>query len=95
MAVNYTITLTDTEKKCMDTVTDDIDGWISNDLKNRARRAKDIIINNNTRHCNENNIAIAVGVDAQVEQAYSLGLAKTVAQQLIDDAAADAARRGS
>ena len=94
MAVNYTITLTDTEKKCMDTVTDDIDGWISNDLKNRARKAKDIIINNNTRYCNENNIAIAVGVDAQVEQAYTLGLAKTVAQQLIDNAAADAARRG-
>mgnify|MGYP001169622943 FL=1 len=94
MAVNYTITLTDTEKKCMDTVTDDIDGWISNDLKNRARKAKDIIINNNTRHCNENSIAIAVGEAAQVDQAYSLGLAKTVAQQLIDNAAAEAALRG-
>lgn len=94
MAVNYTITLTDTEKKCMDTVTDDIDGWISNDLKNRARKAKDIIINNNTRYCNDNGIAIGVGVTAQVDQAYSLGLAKTVAQQLIDNAAAEAARRG-
>tara|TARA_B100001113_G_scaffold85488_1_gene68112 strand:- start:94 stop:381 length:288 start_codon:yes stop_codon:yes gene_type:complete len=94
MAVNYTITLTDTEKKCMDTVTDDIDGWISNDLKNRARKAKDIIINNNTRHCNENSIAIAVGEAAQVDQAYSLGIAKTVAQQLIDNAAAEAALRG-
>ena len=94
MAVNYTITLTDTEKKCMDTVTDDIDGWISNDLKNRARKAKDIIINNNARHCNENSIAIAVGEAAQVDQAYSLGIAKTVAQQLIDNAAAEAALRG-
>ena len=28
------------------------------------------------QHCNENNIAMAVGVDEQVTQAYDLGIAK-------------------
>ena len=36
MAVNYTITLTDTEKKCMDYVTTDIQAWIENSVKNYA-----------------------------------------------------------
>ena len=35
----------------------------------------------NTDHCNENGIAIAVGIDAQVTQAYDLGIVKTVAQR--------------
>ena len=93
MAVNYTITLTDTEKKCMDMVTSDIDGWISNDLKNRARKAKNIIVAANTQHCNDNSIAIAVGEAAQVDQAYSLGVVKTAEQQNIDNERADTARR--
>ena len=35
--MNYTITLTDTEKKCMDYITADIDDWIKNAVDNRAR----------------------------------------------------------
>ena len=92
MAVNYTITLTDTEKKCMDMVTDDIQFWASNSVKNRARKAKNVIVACNTQHCNENGIAIAVGEDAQVDQAYSLGVVKTSEQQNIDSAKADADR---
>ena len=44
MAVNYTITLTDTEKKCMDYVTTDIQAWIENSVKNRARKAQNLIV---------------------------------------------------
>ena len=79
--MNYTITLTDTEKKSMDYITTDIDDWITNVAKNRARIAKEEIISLNTAHCNANNIAIAVGEDAQITQAYDLGVVKTQAQR--------------
>ena len=79
--MNYTITLTDTEKKSMDYITTDIDDWITNAAQNRARIAKDEIISLNTKHCNENDIAIAVGEDAQVTQAYDLGVVKTQAER--------------
>ena len=79
--MNYTITLTDTEKKSMDYITTDIDDWITNAAQNRARIAKDEIISLNTAHCNANSIAIAVGEDAQVAQAYSLGVVKTAKER--------------
>ena len=79
--MNYTITLTDTEKKSMDYITTDIDDWITNSAKNRARIAKEEIISLNTAHCNANNIAIAVGEDAQITQAYDLGVVKTQAER--------------
>ena len=79
--MNYTITLTDTEKKSMDYITTDIDDWITNAAQNRARIAKDEIISLNTKHCNANGIAIAVGENAQVTQAYDLGVVKTQAER--------------
>ena len=79
--MNYTITLTDTEKKCMDYITTDIDDWVTNAAKNRARISKEEIISLNTAHCNANDIAIAVGGDAQVTQAYDLGVVKTQAER--------------
>ena len=79
--MNYTITLTDTEKKSMDYITTDIDDWITNAAKNRVRIAKEEIISLNTAHCNANDIAIAVGEDAQITQAYDLGVVKTQAQR--------------
>ena len=71
---NYTVTLTDTEKTAMEYIAFDVDHWISNAAHNRARIAIEEIIKLNTAHCNENSIAIAVGRDAQVAQALSLGV---------------------
>ena len=79
--MNYTITLTDTEKKSMDYITTDINAWITNAAQNRARIAKEKIISLNTAHCNANDIAIAVGENAQVTQAYDLGVVKTQAER--------------
>ena len=75
--MNYTITLTDTEKKSMEYVAADVDDWITNAATNRARLAKEEIISLNTAYCNKNGVAIAVGEDAQVTQAYTLGVVKT------------------
>ena len=72
--MDYTITLSDMEKKAMETITPDVDDWITNVATNRARIAKEEIIAMLITHCNENNIAIATGEAAQVDQAYSLKL---------------------
>lgn len=72
--MDYTITLSDTEKKCMEYIAADVDEWITNVATNRARIAKIKIIDLLVNHCNANNIAIATGEDAQVTQAYTLGI---------------------
>ena len=74
---NITVTITDTEEKCLNTVMVGIGTWSENAIKNRARKAKDNIINELVKHCNENSIALAVGVDAQITQAYAVGVAHT------------------
>ena len=72
--MDYTITLSDTEKKCMEYIAADVDDWITNAATNRARIAKLEIIDILVKHCNANNIAIATGEDAQITQAYTLGI---------------------
>ncbi len=79
--MDYTITLTDTEKKSMEFVAFDVKDWIDNAAKERARVAKEEIIAINTKHCNANSIAIAVGEDAQVTQAFTLGVVKTAIER--------------
>ena len=72
--MDYTITLTDTEKKSMEYIAVDVDAWITNAATNRARLAKEEIIDKLVAHCNANSIALAVGEDAQVTQAYDLNV---------------------
>ena len=78
--MDYTITLTDTETKSMEYAAADVKDWIDNAAKNRARIAKEQIIALNTAHCNANSIAIAVGEDAQVTQAFTLGVVKKASE---------------
>ena len=72
--MDYTITVTDTEKKALEYIAADVDEWITNAAQNRARIAVEEIVALLVAHCNENNIQLAVGQDAQVTQAYSLGV---------------------
>lgn len=78
--MDYTITITETEKKCLEYAASDVDEWLTNAATNRARTAKEEIIAILIKHCNANDIAMAVGEDAQVLQAYELSIIKTVAQ---------------
>jgi hypothetical protein len=80
--MDYTVTLTDTEKTAMEYIAHDVDEWITNAATNRARIAIEEIIQLNTAHCNANSIAIAVGRDAQVAQALSLGVIDKVADRV-------------
>ena len=71
---DYTVTLTDTQVKSLETVMVDIDDWITNAATNRARIAKEEILAANMKHCNANGITLATGEDAQVQQAYDLNV---------------------
>ena len=79
----YEIELTDTEDKALSFVAYSQKDWIDNAAKIRARLAKEEIIALNTAHCNANNIQIATGEDAQVAQAFTLGVVKT-AKEIAD-----------
>ena len=77
---DITVTLTDTEHKAMEYAAVSVQDWADNALTNRARIAKDEIIALLVAHCNANDVALAVGGDAQVAQAYDLGVVRTAAQ---------------
>ena len=79
--MDITITLTDTEYKALEYATLSVQDWADNALKNRARIAKEEIVSLLVKHCNENNIQLATGEDAQVTQAFDLGVVKTAADQ--------------
>lgn len=74
------IELTDTELKCMEYAALSPHDWADNAVTNRARIAGDEIVAALVTHCNANEIAIATGKDAQIAQAFELGVVKTAAQ---------------
>ena len=90
--VDITVKLTDTQNKCLEYAAASVQDWADNALHNRARIAQEEIIAALVAHCNANEVAMAVGVDAQVAQAFELGVVKTGAQRNEDADAALAAK---
>lgn len=78
---NITVSLTDTQNKCLEYAANGVQEWCDNAIHNRARVAQEEIIAALVAHCNANGIAIATGADAQVTQAYDLEVVKTAAQR--------------
>ena len=78
---DITVSITDTENKCLEYAALSVQNWADNALHNRARIAQEEIIAALVAHCNENDIAIATGVDAQVTQAFELGVVKTATKR--------------
>lgn len=76
---DITISVTETEQKCLEYAAASPQDWVDNAATNRARIAKDEIISLLVAHCNANDIAIATGEDAQVTQAFELEVVKTAA----------------
>ena len=72
--MDYTITLSESEKLAMEFAAKDPQDWIDNAVTVRAKIASDEICLRLMKHCNENNISIATGTDAQVAQAFELGV---------------------
>lgn len=86
---DITVSLTDTENKCMEYAAASVQDWADNALTNRARIAKDEIIALLVAHCNANSIAIATGEDAQITQAYELEVVKTAAARNAEESNAE------
>ena len=84
---DITVSITDTEEKALNYICVGIATYTDNFITNRARKAIEEIVSLNTAYCNANEIAIGVGVTAQIDQAYSLGIIKTAEQRNIDAAA--------
>jgi len=76
---DITISLTETENKAMEYAAASVQDWADNAVTNRARIAVDEICGLLMTHCNEKEIAMAVGKDAQVTQAFELEVVKTAA----------------
>ena len=84
---NITVTLSDTQTKSLEYEAYSVQDWCDNAIHNRARIAQEEIITALVTHCNANSVALAVGVDAQVTQAYSLNVVATA--KSIQDAVSD------
>ena len=73
---NYTISLTDAQEKAISYV-GDVQMWIQDAAVGLSNHEKKLILLNLVEHCNDNNITIATGESAQIDQAFSLGIATT------------------
>jgi len=71
------VTVSDTQVKCLEYAAYSVQDWCDNAIHNRARIAQDEIIAKLVTHCNANSIALAVGTDAQVVQAFELKVVDT------------------
>ena len=71
------VKITNTQKKCLEYTAYSIQDWAENLINNRARLAQEEIIAKLVSHCNSKNIALATGIDAQITQAYTLGVVDT------------------
>ena len=78
---NITVSVTDTQMKCLEYAAHTVQDWCDNAIHERARVAQEEIIALLIKHCNANDIAIATGVDAQVAQAYELDVVDTLANR--------------
>ncbi len=74
MTTTINISLSSSEIKALEVDLTSVQEWADNALTNRARIATDQVIQKLVAHCNQNEIAMAVGKEAQVDQAYELGI---------------------
>ena len=84
------VTISDTQVKCLEYAAYSVQDWCDNAIHNRARIAQNEIIAKLVSHCNANDIALAVGTDAQVTQAYELKVVDTAKN--VSDAAQEATK---
>ena len=71
------VTVSDTQVKCLEYAAYSVQDWCDNAIHERARIAQDDIIAKLVEHCNANSIALAVGTEKQVAQAFELKVVDT------------------
>jgi len=73
--------LTSTDYKVFEYVTTDPSGWVEGAIVNRLTIAKKEILTALMAHCNAHGIALAVGEEAQINQAFELDVALTATER--------------
>lgn len=76
---DITVSITDAENKSLEYAALSVQDFADNALTHRAWVAGNEIISLLVEHCNANSIAIATGREAQIDQAYTLGVVDTAA----------------
>ena len=80
--MDYTVTLTEAQRKALEYIAFDASEWINNAAISRSSNAMDEICAIYTNHKLDNNEAITViGKDAMVLAAYSEGLVQSAASR--------------
>ena len=74
MAKDIKITISDTDYKVFKHICPDPDGWLLGAAVEKLTKVKKRILNLLVEHCNANSIALAVGEEAQILQAFELEL---------------------
>lgn len=71
---NITLTIEAHKLKALESEFPDVTAFFQNFVEHRYMLREKDIIDKLIRHCNENDIALATGVIAQIDQAYELNL---------------------
>ena len=81
MTKKITLEITDTEYRCLEYTAQEPADFVDNAATFQAKVAKEEILPLLLAHCNANSITLATGEDAQIEQAFTLGVVKTAKQR--------------
>ena len=74
----YTVTVTDVRDLALNSQMVGVGTYINTVIESQIVFAQKEIQSNLLEYCNENGVAMAVGVDAQVQQAFDVGIAHTL-----------------
>jgi len=85
MSKKIETTLTDIDYLAIESEQADPSVWMANTVSVYANKKRKIIIEKNTEHCNANSVQLAVGEDAQIQQAFDLGVVEKASESTKDD----------
>ena len=75
---SYTVTVTDAQDLALNTQMVGVGTYINTVIESQIVFAQQSIQNDLLKYCNDNSVAMAVGIDAQVQQAFDVGIAHTL-----------------
>ena len=78
---SYTVTVTDVQDLALNSQMVGVGTYINKVIESQIVFAQKAIQANLLEYCNTNNVAMAVGIDAQVQQAFDVGIAHTLTER--------------
>ena len=74
----YTVTVTDAQDLALNSQMVGVGTYINTVIESQIVFAQQAIQNDLLKYCNDNSVAMEVGIDAQVQQAFAVGIAHTL-----------------